>query len=151
MLALSASSVNNLMSTYTGDLSGCLSKCSDNGACITLKSGLVCACKQYFTGKACEVNLNPCAQNPCLNDGACILHDDSGILSFRCDCPKYYNGKSCESKENICLHVTCSNHGYCFDNSSIPTCKCLKYYYGDNCEFKEAELNKIKRLIINCA
>ncbi len=44
----------------------------------------------------CENIGDPCADNPCLNGGACM---SNGFAGFTCQCPPGYSGQRCEDRK----------------------------------------------------
>lgn len=44
-------------------------------------------------GKNCDLNVNECLSNPCLNNGTCV---ETSINSYMCNCPPKYLGLNCE-------------------------------------------------------
>ncbi|CAN7943635.1 unnamed protein product, partial [Ixodes hexagonus] len=73
-----------------------LCPCLNGGTCETWSSAeatvydaVYCTCLRDFTGRKCEVSLNPCYSNPCFN-GRCIAH---GGNTFECACPEGTTGK----------------------------------------------------------
>lgn len=56
-----------------------------------------CICAASYSGKFCEVKLNPCSNSPCgkNNQNQCVP-TTSG--SFQCICTDDYNGELCEVK-----------------------------------------------------
>ena len=48
-----------------------------------------CTCLQGFTGKNCELDLDECSSNPCLNGGTC----QDRTNGFKCICPVGTSGK----------------------------------------------------------
>jgi len=64
-----------------------------------------------YIGRLCELNVNECESNPCLNGGTCV--DD--VASFRCVCPDGYYDKFCASKINECFSNPCQNNARCVD------------------------------------
>lgn len=54
---------------------------------------MVCTCQKGFTGRLCDININDCVSNPCVN-GKCV--DD--IATYRCECQKGFYGERCEKK-----------------------------------------------------
>lgn len=76
-------------------LDTCKENCSHYVECHKIDAHMECTCKNGYTGRLCDVNINDCGSNSCVN-GKCI--DD--IASYRCDCKKGYYGKHCEHKEN---------------------------------------------------
>lgn len=135
-----------MMSNYTDDLTGCLLNCSQSGSCVlNSNKKYVCACKNDYTGSACEFSTNPCiSKYPCRNNSTCLFNQ----TDYYCVCDlNYYYGKNCEYKIDICANETCSNNGVCNNIDSKANCSCFKYYYGNKCESISNELVIIKAVI----
>jgi hypothetical protein len=138
----SESQLNNVLQTYTGDLSSCLANCSNQGVCvINSQQQYICQCNQYRTGVSCQSDTRPCSSGPCLNNGTCSnINNDT---SFQCTCQnELFYGRHCENLINLCLNSTiCTqNQGHCQINGTQPMCKCFKGYSGANCETISASL-----------
>ena len=95
-----------------------------------------CDCKDGFTGKNCEINIDDCDPNPCIN-GACTDH----INSYQCDCYLDWEGVNCDSEIDLCSNPNdsqfpCSLVGYdnCTDGNNTYTCDCKDGFPGNNCE-----------------
>ena len=84
------SQVNNVLKTYTGDLSACLANCSNQGIC-TLNSmqQYICQCNLFRTGISCQSDSRPCSSGPCLNGGIC--NDTMNKTSFECTCQSLWD------------------------------------------------------------
>jgi hypothetical protein len=149
------SQLNEVLSEYTGDLSGCLSNCSNQGYCVFNSiQKYVCKCNQYRTGKACQSDLRPCSSSPCLNNGTCSSIMVNNDTSFQCICQNnLYYGIYCEHKLDLCKNNTeiCfANQGFCIMNDTQPTCKCLMGYSGIKCEIQSTSL-VITKAIVNAS
>ena len=55
--------------------------CRNNGTCSGNATHFRCACAAGFRGSHCEVNVNECASNPCVN-GLCVDRDNG----YACYC-----------------------------------------------------------------
>ena len=64
-----------------------------------------------YTGRNCEVDINECSSNPCLNHGTC----SDLIGNYSCNCVLGYTGRNCEVDINECSSNPCLNHGTCSD------------------------------------
>ena len=146
------SQLNEVLSAYRGDLSGCLANCSNQGSCVlNSMQQYICQCDQYKTGKSCQSDLRPCSSNPCLNNGTCSNIMNINETIFQCMCQNnLYFGTYCENKVDLCLNNTdlCFiGQGYCIVNGTQPMCKCLKDYSGTKCEIQSTSLAVTKAII----
>ncbi|KAF4514089.1 UNVERIFIED_CONTAM: hypothetical protein B566_EDAN018836, partial [Ephemera danica] len=76
------------------------------------------ATRKGFTGTQCEIDIDECTINPCLNGGLC----NDLINSFRCVCPIGYTGPRCETNIDDCLSSPCRNGG-CLDGFAGSYCQ----------------------------
>ena len=60
-----------------------------------------CVCKYGYTGKNCESEVDPCAPNPCQNNGFCCrhgktwcAHNNVALGKFQCYCASGYTGRT---------------------------------------------------------
>ena len=83
-----------------------------------------------FSGKQCEINLNFCASEPCLNGGKCT----DSKYGFICKCSAPYYGLRCEKKTNMCQHTICQHSVSCTDLGTDVKCSCLPGYGGKYCD-----------------
>ena len=136
----------NVLSTQTGDISGCLVNCSSNGQCqLNLGTKMYeCECDTFFSGQACQYDSRPCSSNPCLHNATCI--NSKNDTSFQCECQNTFFGLNCENQINICQNKTCGGKGYCFNDQNEPKCKCFTGYSGDNCELVSSQVKIAKNI-----
>ncbi|XP_031559986.1 uncharacterized protein LOC116296157 isoform X2 [Actinia tenebrosa] len=71
----------------------CMQNCTHYVDCNKIRDSMVCNCQKGFTGQLCDVNIDDCASNPCVN-GKCV--DD--IATYQCECQKGFYGDRCEKK-----------------------------------------------------
>lgn len=71
----------------------CTTNCSHFLHCEARDRFYSCSCRAGFTGDHCEININDCSPNSCLN-GKCV----DGVNRFECLCDKGYYGDNCEKK-----------------------------------------------------
>ncbi|KAG7487593.1 hypothetical protein MATL_G00025250 [Megalops atlanticus] len=64
--------------------------CFNGGNCT--ETGMMCNCMPGFTGHRCELELDECKSNPCLNGGYCR----NMINRFQCVCDMSYAGEVCQ-------------------------------------------------------
>ena len=65
-------------------------------------SSFTCDCSPGWTGTRCEINVNECSPNPCLNDGKCI----DLINRYQCICPPGFTGERCQDgKFNLRMNL----------------------------------------------
>lgn len=106
------------------------------GGLCQLHGGIrVCSCRAGFTGQRCEININECAGNPCLNGGTC----QDRINDYTCICPAGYGGRNCDRILNECSLRACLNGGTCSGGGgpgkSPATCSCPAGFTGPQCEY----------------
>lgn len=104
------------------------------GLCLLQGGMRMCSCRAGFTGQRCEININECAGNPCLNGGTCR----DRINDYVCICPAGYGGRNCDRILDECFVRPCLNGGICTTGSgqgkTPATCTCLPGYTGLRCE-----------------
>ena len=109
--------------------------------CDTMNS----ICSSFFncTGPNCEMNINDCASEPCMNSGTCldgiggfVCNCTEGITGRLCDvlCPPGHEGEFCESTIFYCSQSSCMNGGTCMENIGGFRCHCPDGYTGPRCE-----------------
>ena len=88
----------------------CASVNCNDGTCVVISNQTICQCPEGFTGSQCEVNIDDCTPDSCMNEGICI----DGISSFECTCGLNFNGEFCETciLEN-CAVCSVSTDGLC--------------------------------------
>ncbi|XP_029442811.1 protocadherin Fat 1 isoform X2 [Rhinatrema bivittatum] len=109
---------------------GCSSgPCQNGGMCSpALNGGYYCKCTAMFMGPHCDISVSPCASNPCLYGGTCIVVKDD----FFCQCRGQYTGQRCQLGP-YCKDNPCQNSGKCIDSLDGPVCECEAGFRGDRC------------------
>ena len=87
-----------------------------------------------YDGDMCEINVDDCVDNPCLNNSSCV----DGVNSHTCVCSPGYTSETCTvtSTVNDCdqgLLGSCMN----IVNDPSPgsySCSCLNGFSGSHCE-----------------
>lgn len=88
------------------------SPCNEGATCLNLSNGNYrCLCPLGYHGDHCQESSNPCAPNPCLNQGKCRVN--AGY--YTCVCPRNYKGQNCETGciEPSPACTTCSGGEFC--------------------------------------
>ena len=80
----------------------------------------------------CEIDIDLCAFDPCLNGATCSESSDSS--RYMCTCPYGYEGEHCEIDIDFCVSDPCLNGATCTDLVSGYECTCPAGYDGTNCE-----------------
>ncbi|CAF2376052.1 unnamed protein product [Rotaria sp. Silwood2] len=104
--------------------------CLNGGSCFNGS----CCCPPTYTGRLCEISIDPCANNPCQNNALCL----STSTGYKCLCSNsVYTGSLCEINQNPCQYSPCQN-GICqlLDNTSSFSCICYPGYTGQFCHIK---------------
>ena len=65
----------------------------------------------------CEINVDDCIDNPCLNSGSCV----DGINSYTCVCSPGYTSENCSVAVNDCDQGPCMNNATCVNDPSLGT------------------------------
>ena len=72
--------------------------------------GYTCDCLDGFYGDNCDLDIDHCSPDLCLNGGIC--HD--GLLDYTCVCPPGFTGHDCETEFDYCQEVQpCENGSTC--------------------------------------
>lgn len=81
-----------------------------------------------FTGQFCDVQLNFCSPQPCLNNGICV----NTALGFQCICSSIFTGPTCAVLIDPCLSQPCvaNNTLACTSTNSSYTCVCRVGFTG---------------------
>ncbi|XP_061169998.1 sushi, von Willebrand factor type A, EGF and pentraxin domain-containing protein 1-like [Saccostrea echinata] len=114
------------------------SPCQNGGVCAVIRHDFYCSCPQYYSGKRCEVFMNPCSFIPCFNNGLCSFNS-STAEGYTCDCQARHSGPRCGEDLNDCSFsppfVPCKNGGQCRDHNGGYQCFCPSYtgYTGTIC------------------
>ena len=83
---------------------------------------LICVCF-CLAGDRCQLNMNECDSNPCLNGGDCV----DGVHNYTCICPSEFIGRHCDQELDPCSFSPCQNGASCVTTKSNSDfiCKCL--------------------------
>ncbi|CAF4272394.1 unnamed protein product [Rotaria socialis] len=108
--------------------------CMNGGKCLPTMEGYHCLCTASFTGRFCEIGIDPCTSNPCTHGGVCFDLSSSYI----CACPDGSFRSQCLPIEDSTvfahkLYCPCQNGGDCTMMSSQP-CTCPNGFTGRFCE-----------------
>ncbi|CAF3682265.1 unnamed protein product [Adineta steineri] len=103
------------------------------GACAVVVTTVQCVCgtAQCLPTSAAIQTRNPCAINPCLNGGQCLMNGQG----FICNCPATFAGNRCEAPAATpCQPNPCLNGGLCSSQGISFICQCLPTFTGRCCE-----------------
>jgi hypothetical protein len=102
------------------------------GSCMSInENSTLCVCDRGWAGRSCDVDVDECANRPCMNDGVCINDETSG---YTCDCTPGWTGTDCDKSTDDCFSFPCENGGNCADLHQAFRCTCINGWYGDTCE-----------------
>ncbi|XP_071489593.1 uncharacterized protein [Diadema antillarum] len=115
-----------------------LSPCENGGVCLAQSlTNYVCVCPGCFTGVNCQIELDPCDGNTCINGGECFPQPNS-CTQYYCECPECYYGEFCENRVDACACNKCENGGVCVPSSGTSctdySCLCTGCFVGQFCE-----------------
>uniref|UniRef100_A0A914UQL5 Uncharacterized protein n=1 Tax=Plectus sambesii TaxID=2011161 RepID=A0A914UQL5_9BILA len=109
--------------------------CQNFGTCAPADDGdYRCSCHPRYSGRNCEIDLNPCASDPCPTGIPC-----QGLFNdFFCRCPTGFTGKTCQMKGDFdeCLSSPCGSFGVCISIPRSYICNCTNGWTGPTCREK---------------
>ncbi|MFT7805709.1 protein eyes shut homolog [Arapaima gigas] len=109
--------------------------CLNGASCADLINKYACFCREGYTGKSCETDINVCLELPqnftCFNGGSCV---DGPGSNFTCRCPAGFVGLFCEVEVNECCSEPCLNGAICNDLVNGYHCYCPPGWTGLHCE-----------------
>ncbi|CAB3990648.1 neurogenic locus notch homolog 1-like, partial [Paramuricea clavata] len=103
--------------------------CDVNARCL---DGFKCTCNEGYQGDGqdCQKIPDPCAPNPCRNEGLCKAELDT----FECKCVPGFKGKICQEKTPCSSVVSpCRNGGTCIEAKNDFRCICTREWKGKDC------------------
>ncbi|XP_077468678.1 protein eyes shut homolog isoform X2 [Stigmatopora argus] len=119
------------------DLSPCEASnpCENGALCVEeldedhYPLGFRCRCRPGFEGPYCEINVDECSSNPCIN-GFCY----DVVDGFYCLCNPGYAGLQCEKDIDDCANNLCSRNSICKDLHLSYECVCHTGWKGEYCQ-----------------
>ncbi|XP_056011143.1 protocadherin Fat 1-like isoform X5 [Ostrea edulis] len=118
--------------------------CSNGGVCVPYPQSehYICECPERYEGNLCEIDRDPCANNPCGENGAC--HNMKDLPNeFMCRCKDNYLGQFCRYGK-YCHSSPCRNGGSCIEGPSTFLCHCPSEFTGPTCEERWSEIPRTK-------
>ncbi|XP_077869577.1 vitamin K-dependent protein Z-like [Saccoglossus kowalevskii] len=106
------------------------------GECTDLVNAYTCNCSAGYNGTNCELNINECLSDPCMNGGTCT----DGIDKFTCTCTSNWTGLTCNEDVNECENEILNNCDHnCTNHDGGYECQCREGYEledeGKCCEY----------------
>jgi len=121
---------NDIQTTLAPGQTASSSPCANGAQCVPLQQGRhKCICPPGWTGTRCEINVDDCAEEPCLVGAKCT----DLVNDFHCDCPPGFTGKRCHEKVDQCADQPCGSNGICVDRLFYFECLCNPGWRGERC------------------
>jgi len=89
---------------YSAEDKCSVTKCRNGSRCkIDKFDNPICECQPGYEGVDCEINIDDCTSNPCMNNGKCV----DGLNMHHCVCENKFIDKDCSyvKAENPCVNV----------------------------------------------
>lgn len=111
----------------------CSSNNCKHGKCIPENDYYYsCECSSSsYIGSYCEIQINGCNSNPCLNNATCLVNIEN--FDYQCVCPDGFTGRFCENTMEKC-DLPCKNFGICVQEDEQYFCLCRDGFEGEFCE-----------------
>ncbi|MFH4976923.1 hypothetical protein AB6A40_003632 [Gnathostoma spinigerum] len=111
------------------EMCGMINPCKNGAICKDLWNKRSCECMSGFRGEFCEINIDECLENDCVNS-VCV----DGIGNYSCKCLPGFTGADCREKEDLCLQNPCQHGGICHSTPGSFTCECRPNFVGVHCQ-----------------
>eukprot|EP01052_Picozoa_sp_SAG31_P001136 SAG31_NODE_37_length_31616_cov_38.688359_10_plen_1872_part_00 len=114
-------------------------------------SSFSCRCLPGYAGDRCEIDVDECVSNPCMNGGECVesaTGNQSNPDEYSCNCLGGFSGNQCDVDNDECESNPCTNGGSCSDsNDEVHVvaavlaihrygyhCACIDGFSSTNCD-----------------
>uniref|UniRef100_A0A7I4KPC8 Delta-like protein n=1 Tax=Brugia malayi TaxID=6279 RepID=A0A7I4KPC8_BRUMA len=102
--------------------------CRNNATCRNTGHGqYTCECPDGYTGTDCEIRVQNCSLQPCLNGATC-----SG-----------FTGRYCQVAATSCSDSPCQNGATCAEIGGVFLCTCLQGWTGTTCDIEINPCDKV--------
>ncbi|XP_069756056.1 hyaluronan-binding protein 2-like isoform X2 [Narcine bancroftii] len=107
--------------------------CQNSGTCEQTENGFECHCLTLYNGTSCEIENDPCKNNPC-SHGNCLITIVPPY--YKCKCRHPYQLPTCTNASAVCEPNPCHNGGTCMqtEDGTGFQCLCSDLYEGELCE-----------------